>query len=452
MGNKTIIITGAGFSAPANIPIQNKILDEMIKQEDNILDISQSNIELDNEKYLDSFVRVGLYLLTNYCAISDELIANKFDNISNADLANRYIYAQKSSDRAMFYQGLLKKIDLLQNDDKVMVKQLLLNLEPSLDGYFDEYFTEMLYLKGEIKRKLSSCQIKVSLEDVFTAFDKAISLKSHTKHFTYHEEDDVKHAILRLFIYYFGKILKNHNYASPKYVPFVDFVKNHRRNCSIITTNWDTLIEGYFSANSILYELCLNNVYYKYDDDEKNPPKDKGPQTIKLIKLHGSINWFRCLQCGDMSIIEKNPCGEYLFSTESKEQCLNCGNESRNNALLLQPEIITPTMVKSFDGQLYKNLWASAADELRNAKRIVFVGYSLPTADFELKYFLQNNIPPTSKIDVVLYHNDDPAQLSENQRHLEYLLPQKRYNDVFVKNTINYYYEGFEEYFKNSKV
>ena len=106
-------------------------------------------------------------------------------------------------------------------------------------------------------------------------------------------------------------------------------------------------------------------------------------------------------------------------------------------------------MIKSFDNQLYKNLWASAAEELRTAKRIIFVGYSMPTADYELKYLLQNNISPLCKIDVVLYRNDNPKQLTKKQKHLEYLLPERRYLDAFVKNDINFFYEGFGEYFSN---
>jgi NAD-dependent SIR2 family protein deacetylase len=450
MRDRTIIFTGAGFSAPANIPIQNRILEEMIKQENNILDVSQVNIELDNEKFLDAFVSVGLYLLTNYCDISDEVVNTEFFEITNSVLNDIYMEAKKSADRKDFLNSLLSKADLQQNVEEhgntignTIIKDFLLNNGPT----FDEYFAKMLYLKGEIKRRLEYCKIKVSLEDVFTAFDKAISLKTHTRNFTYHEEDDVRQAILRLFVYYFGKILNTHSYDTRDYLSFVEYVKGNADKSSIITTNWDTLTEGYFLKNGITYELCLNNIYYKFDDNRKNIARRKNSSPIKLIKLHGSINWFRCLQCGDMSIIEKNPCGEYLLSANKKEVCISCGGKSRGEAALLQPEIITPTMIKSFDNQLYKNLWASAAVELRNAAKVIFVGYSMPTADFELKYFLQNNIPPSCEIDVVLYHNDNPKQLSKKQGHLFELLPEKRYNDAFAKNSINFCYDGFGNYF-----
>jgi hypothetical protein len=114
----------------------------------------------------------------------------------------------------------------------------------------------------------------------------------------------------------------------------------------------------------------------------------------------------------------------------------------------MQPEIITPTMIKSLDSQIYKNLWASAAKELHGAKKIIFVGYSMPNADFELKYILQRNISHKCEIDVVLHRNDDPKQLSKEQQHLVSLLPEKRYKEAFAKNKITFFYNGFREYFR----
>ena len=445
MQDKIIIITGAGFSAPADLPIQNRILDEMIKQEQSILDVSQSNIELDNEKFLDAFARVGLYLLTNYGSISDEAVAKEFSGISNNDLFRSYTSTRKLPDRIDFLNMLLSGAEKHQDVERTIIQRFLLDNGPA----FDNYFAELIYLKGEIKRRLGYCKVSVSLEDVFTAFDKSIAQKTHTRNFTYHEEDQVRQSILRLFVYYFGKIMSNHKYDITDYLSFIRFIKLNSENVSLISTNWDTLIEGYLSRNGIEYDLCLNSLYYRYDYSRKNPSSRKRTVPTKLVKLHGSINWFRCLQCDCISIIEKNPCGEYLLSADKKEVCINCGVQARDDSVLLQPEIITPTMIKSFDNQLYRNLWTSAAEELRNARKIVFIGYSMPAADFELKYMLQNSIKQNCEIEVVLHHNDNPEQLSQVQGHLEALLPEKRYRDAFVKNPIRFNYEGFGSYFSS---
>lgn len=112
----------------------------------------------------------------------------------------------------------------------------------------------------------------------------------------------------------------------------------------------------------------------------------------------------------------------------------------------MQPELITPTMMKSLSNQLYTNLWASAGQELRNATHIIFVGYSLPIADFEFRYMLQKNVSSTAKIDVILTPNSNPETAPENLRDL---LPAKRYMDIFPKNKVSFYYEGFGSYFSS---
>ncbi len=114
----------------------------------------------------------------------------------------------------------------------------------------------------------------------------------------------------------------------------------------------------------------------------------------------------------------------------------------------MQPELITPTMMKSLSNQLYTNLWSSAAQELRDATHIIFVGYSLPIADFEFRYMLQKNVTSSAKIDVILTPNSNPDLVANN---LKDLLPSKRYLDAFPKNKVSFYYEGFGPYFSLSK-
>jgi len=130
----------------------------------------------------------------------------------------------------------------------------------------------------------------------------------------------------------------------------------------------------------------------------------------------------------------------------------NINNKLRSNVLytnkdtLLQSEFITPTMIKSINSQLYNNLWAAAQRDLRKAEKVTFIGYSLPIADFELRYMLQRCIPSNVEIDVILHNSDDPKKVTPE--HVRELLPESRYRDLFVKNKINFYYDGFAEYFE----
>lgn len=79
---------------------------------------------------------------------------------------------------------------------------------------------------------------------------------------------------------------------------------------------------------------------------------------------------------------------------------------------------------------------------------IIFVGYSLPIADFEFRYMLQKNVTSSAKIDVILTPNSNPDLVANN---LKDLLPSKRYLDAFPKNKVSFYYEGFGPFFSLSK-
>lgn len=438
MQNKTVIITGAGFSAPANLPIQNKIIEEMLSPEkQSIFDVE---MEPQSIKFLRAFIEVGLYLLYSY-GDSYDAYHDSYMNI----LASKTRFESVNSFLGQWSE--ITEIDRRSMELASNEMHSLLFENPKYIVDATDYYKNMQILKEKIRQKLVDIEIDVSLEDVFTSFDKAIILKEHHKKYTYLDMDGVRHSILRLFTYYFGKKTLEHSFNHPAYQKVIKFVSQNMSSISIISTNWDTIWEGYLRSGGVKYNLCLNDIYYKFDSQRKDNPRKK--DIVDLIKLHGSINWFRCLDCGGLSIIEKQPYGRYLFDDLSPEECLVCGKSSKDNSVLIQPEIITPTMIKSIDNQLYRNLWKSASYALMSAEKIIFLGYSFPLADYEFRMLLQKNISENAEIDVVLYHSDDPKRLTKRDQHLKYLLPEKRYLDVFRRNNPHFYYEGFEDYFDN---
>ena len=123
--------------------------------------------------------------------------------------------------------------------------------------------------------------------------------------------------------------------------------------------------------------------------------------------------------------------------------------------------MITPTFLKSLESLVIKNIWHNAFIELTEAKRVVFIGYSFPDADFEMRCLLKKAIKPGIKIDVVLHSSDDPLfyknqYIEHGFREIEadslvskMQLPEKRYKSFFGENEIEFYYNGFAEYVKN---
>lgn len=89
---------------------------------------------------------------------------------------------------------------------------------------------------------------------------------------------------------------------------------------------------------------------------------------------------------------------------------------SEINSIKLQSNLLLPTYLKNLSNIQIKLVWQNAAIELSEATRIVFIGYSLPAADFEIRQLLARMIRPDAEIQVVLYPNT-PNVEAEAERY-----------------------------------
>jgi NAD-dependent SIR2 family protein deacetylase len=374
------------------LPIQNKIIDKMTEEPD--IDFLSGKLPRESIKFLNAYIAVGLFLLDNYGK----------ENYQN--LAEEYVQLHEVNSKE------------------------------------DHYYAAIYILRNKIRLAIRNEKINVNLEDIFTSFDKSVISRQHLHKYTYAQMDEIQYSITRLFIYYFSKSVREHSFKQDDYRNFIRYIKEHKtiNPITLITTNWDTLVEEYCKLYGIKYNYGFQTSYTSIDIQN---PMDK--HDILLLKIHGSANWLKCLHCGAISVFENNEAAESLFEDGKQERCAICGQGESLAAQSLQPEIITPTMLKSFSDRVYSNLWGAASMEIRAATHIIFIGYSFPIADFDFRYMLQKNISPNAKIEVVLYKDDDPDQTDKDT--LRILLPEKRYRDTFPKNNMIFYYCGFNEYF-----
>ena len=420
---KRVVITGAGFSAPASLPVQNKIIEKMTEQPS--LDFLSGNMPLESMKFLDAYITVGLFLLDNY---------GKEDY---SDLAKEYMQLCRQKYSMNILENLKEQMpsnDLFGKNISE-IKQIL-----SFDS--DSYYTSVYVLRNKIRQIIKLENIKANLEDIFTSFDKSVTSREHLHDYTYTQMNEVRYSLMRLFIYYFSKSVKEHSFVQDDYNNFFRYIKSRRTvtPTTIITTNWDTLIEEYCLRYGIKYSFGFQSPYTSADFSNF-----QGKSDILLLKIHGSTNWLKCLHCGSISVFEENKAAESLFKDDKHEKCVLCGKGESFTEPSLQPEIITPTMLKSLSSRIYFNLWGAASEEIRTATHIIFIGYSFPIADFDFRYMLQKNVSCDTKIEVILYKNDDPSQTDKDS--LRDLLPEKRYKDAFPKNEVKFFYNGFKDYF-----
>jgi len=146
--------------------------------------------------------------------------------------------------------------------------------------------------------------------------------------------------------------------------------------------------------------------------------KAKGYTTIKLLKLHGSFNWLFSKVDDVLYVKEQNG---------ANPQVLLLSDEVKNNVVPPQQKdeygyiVKTPTLLKDFGNVHLKMIWNNAGIDLRDAKRIVFLGYSLPTADFEFRYLLLKHVVRRRDVDIrVLIYDRDPRrnEITNNYKNL----------------------------------
>jgi len=167
----------------------------------------------------------------------------------------------------------------------------------------------------------------------------------------------------------------------------------------VITTNYDLVADTammFFGDTRASgaggfpdYGCRISNGFYR------NEPRRFG----SLFKLHGSLNWLTCRTCARLEIgasesrrylkivakmLGQEPSLERLFSPDGAP-CSICQTK-------LRPLLIAPTHLKDYRNPHIAQVWYETEQVLRRAKRVVFVGYSLPDDDVEVVYLLKRSL------------------------------------------------------------
>lgn len=425
MHNDTVIFLGAGFSVDAKIPVQSQIWDLMLRKTTD--GVNKSLFDDGSRKFLRAYIDVGLFLLKEFTKRDTSKVEQYLDRVNYIDQLDCILLNSNGEVQSLF-DGLIEMLPLEEDSTRDFLHYLKdgfahKKLFDLLEAQKDK---DLIELKEVIRTTLLDEKLNIDLEDIFTLFDKCFREYENWHEITYNELDKLRHSILRLFTYYFGEKINSFRSKNIKaYDRFAAFCKTN--NVNILTTNWDTVLEIVLQQNKIQY-----NTYF-----------DKKSDTfLNVEKLHGSINWIKCNCCGEYEVIKDKQIATYLLSDDKPEVCSHCGIKANENQIILQPEIITPTMLKTLNSRLFREIWNDAAHMLEKASRIIFIGYSLPLADYEIRYLLRKNIKHSAKIEVVLAQTDQPKNKLEI-----WSKPESRYRSLFPVNEITFNYKGLRHYF-----
>lgn len=150
-------------------------------------------------------------------------------------------------------------------------------------------------------------------------------------------------------------------------------IKNNKKrgdlnSTTFVSTNYDILID-----NAILKNYC--EIDYGFNDDTNG-------DRIKLLKLHGSLNWLYCPVCKQIEVTGFEKGAVWLLNSLRKAQCKKC-------ASLSEAVIVPPTFFKDYTNSYLSSVWDQVDKQFSVADNIVFCGYSFPDADIYIKYLLK---------------------------------------------------------------
>jgi NAD-dependent SIR2 family protein deacetylase len=425
--NKTVFILGAGASKADDMPLQKELLQQIFSLHPDVK--SESLLQLAINK-------------------NDQMIMRFYEEFQK----QRQILADFIIDKFASYDKKTEYFSL----------SVLLN-------YNLQVSSDTLNRMNKIVSETN-----VTLEDLFTLFDKIISGHEHFQGYTTDQILDIHKALRRciIFLLAYKSAQVNQNSVYRMFAKMIfDLRLNAGKNddvISILTMNWDALLERE------LFLLCQNqNLAVKspkiypdlcfYDNAFRNSKKHlvsthvkaRGYRNIKLLKLHGSVNWLICPYCGRVYVDYEEDIAIYELAVNCA--CPECKKLiDISNVPQMHSILITPTFLKDLNTLNIKNIWHNALIDLSEAKHVVFIGYSFPDADFEMRYLLKKAIQPGTRIEVILHNYDNPNffnSMLENSnigpvnmgRILSKLnLPEIRYTAFFGSEYVNFNYCGFK--------
>jgi|WetSurMetagenome_2_1015567.scaffolds.fasta_scaffold27962_2 hypothetical protein len=116
-------------------------------------------------------------------------------------------------------------------------------------------------------------------------------------------------------------------------------------------------------------------------------PSNEINSPIKLLKMHGSLNFVRCSSCFSSLLLRDEKIGDW-YSTYPKI-CPVC---KREGDVYMQRLLVPPILTKKYTDPTINFLW-SEAFRLRNVEEILIIGYSLPPTDFAAEALLRLSFP-----------------------------------------------------------
>ncbi|SEL80281.1 hypothetical protein SAMN05216382_2679 [Sphingomonas palmae] len=219
---------------------------------------------------------------------------------------------------------------------------------------------------------------------------------------------------------------------------------------AFLSLNWDTVIESGLArlqrVTSIDY--ACGALPAKIERSGIQVRRVAPSATMaRILKPHGSINWMYCDCCSRMywfahEAIEKVASRLFKDSDKAVVKALT-GIEMRNaftsspcpecKAEALGTRFATFSYRKALEFPMHIATWREAERQLREAEDWIFIGYSLPPADYEFKFLLKRvQLSRTKPPRITLVTSGGPASPTAKAYRKFFGASAIRDSDMFV--------------------
>ncbi|MCJ7635962.1 MAG: hypothetical protein MUO21_00565 [Nitrososphaeraceae archaeon] len=285
------------------------------------------------------------------------------------------------------------------------------------------------YIYRIMKVNILSDKSQVDIEKLMTFMDIEIENTSNRESY---KIQLFKERLLEIIIKLFENLSKD---LKSKNEDYNNFIKKIKDNDTVITFNWDVLLDKIFIGKS-QYSNLISLIEKDRSPVILDEPTNSNILSEKsyYLKLHGSADWKYC---------PNKDCDAHNKIFISMENlCATCFKS-------LNTLIIPPIINKQFKTYPFiEKLWELARIQLDIAQEIVIWGYRLPPTDFYSNWLLSKTSSNVKKVSIV---NPD-CILSGKRRNVRniknFLQP---FYDIYGEKKIALY-KDYQDYLKGKRI
>lgn len=189
------------------------------------------------------------------------------------------------------------------------------------------------------------------------------------------------------------------------------FTKSHP-NSTIVTTNYDCCMD-------LALEEVQVPLTYRLDFANRTKEKEEDQGRARLIKLHGSLNWYYCETCQEVQCVDIRSTVENYKQDKAPYSviaiCKDCGGQRRG--------LLVPPLAMKFDvAPPLTPLLTDAREAFEDAEAIIVVGFSFADADVYISRMLSKSMQTKLGQKLVII-DPDPAVAYRVRRKFKASIP-----------------------------